>query len=44
MDEIDAMLDALWNAVVSGDAEAAVFLCMCGPWALRQVALNEATH
>jgi len=36
MDEIDAMLDALSNAVLEGDSEAAVFLCMFGPWAMQQ--------
>lgn len=36
MDEIDALLDALWASALSGDAEAAHFLCMFGPWALRQ--------
>lgn len=37
MDEIDAMLDALGNAVLEGDSEAAFFLLyMFGPWAMQQ--------
>lgn len=42
MDEIDAMLDALWNAAVSGDTEAAVFLCTFGPWAMERLDLTSA--
>lgn len=34
MDEIDAMLDALWSAALEGDSEAAEFLCMFAPWAV----------
>ena len=33
MDEIDALLDALWNAALEGDFEAAIFLQMFAPWA-----------
>jgi hypothetical protein len=33
MEEIDALLDALWNAAIDGDYEAAIFLQMFAPWA-----------
>jgi hypothetical protein len=33
MEEIDALLDALWNAAIDGDFEAAIFLQMFAPWA-----------
>ena len=36
MHEIDALLDALWNAAISGDTEAAVFLQMFAPWAAER--------
>jgi hypothetical protein len=36
MDEIDALLDALWNAAIDGDFEAAIFLQMFAPWAASQ--------
>lgn len=36
MDEIDALLDALWNAAIAGDTEAAIFLQMFAPWAAAQ--------
>jgi hypothetical protein len=45
MDEIDALLDALWKAAVDGDTEAAIFLQMFAPWAAeqanREVGLDE---
>jgi hypothetical protein len=34
MDEIDALMDALWNAAIDGDFEAAIFLQMFAPWAV----------
>jgi hypothetical protein len=37
MEEIDALLDALWNAAIEGDFEAAMFLQMFAPWAVSQV-------
>jgi hypothetical protein len=36
MDKIDALLDALWNAAIDGDFEAAIFLQMFAPWAANQ--------
>jgi hypothetical protein len=36
MDEIDALFDALWNAAIDGDFEAAIFLQMFAPWAEEQ--------
>jgi hypothetical protein len=33
MTRADELLDALWNAAVAGDFEAAVFLKMFAPWA-----------
>lgn len=36
MDEIDALVDALWNAAIAGDTEAAVFLQMFAPWAAER--------
>lgn len=36
VDEMDALLDALWNAAVAGDTEAAIFLQMFAPWATGQ--------
>jgi hypothetical protein len=40
MDEIDALFDALWNAAIDGDFEAAIFLQMFAPWAVTHAALN----
>jgi hypothetical protein len=40
MDEIDALLDALWNAAINGDTEAAIFLQMFAPWAASQMLMN----
>jgi hypothetical protein len=37
MDEIDALLDALWKAAINGDFEAAIFLQMFAPWAASLV-------
>jgi len=36
MDEIEAVLDALWAAAKSGDREALAFLQMFCPWATGQ--------
>ena len=36
MDEIDALSEALWNAAIAGDFEAAIFLQMFAPWALGE--------
>lgn len=33
MDKVDALLDALRNAALGGDLEAAVFLKLFAPWA-----------
>lgn len=35
-DATDALLDALWNAAVDGDFEAAIFLQMFAPWAAER--------
>jgi hypothetical protein len=35
MNEIDALLDDLFAAAISGDAEAAAFLRMFLPWAVE---------
>ncbi|MGY3265211.1 hypothetical protein [Lysobacter sp. HA35] len=31
----DEVLDALWRAALAGDAEAAAFLRVFGPWVMR---------
>jgi hypothetical protein len=38
MDEIDALLDALWAAGLDGDTEAAIFLQMFAPWVISHAA------
>lgn len=38
MDETDALLDALWNAAVDGDTEAATFLVMFVAWVVGRIA------
>ena len=35
MNEIDVLLDKLFAAAISGDAEAAAFLRMFAPWAIE---------
>jgi hypothetical protein len=35
MNEIDALLDALFARAIDGDAEAAAFLRMFAPWAIE---------
>ena len=45
MDEIDALLDALWAAAIDGDTEAAIFLQMFAPWAASHcAALNDPSN
>jgi hypothetical protein len=41
MDEIDALLDALWKAAIDGDTEAAIFLQMFAPWAASHASSSE---
>lgn len=35
MEKQNDLLDALWAAALAGDGEAAAFLNMFGPWAIR---------
>jgi len=42
MDEIDALMDALWSAARGGDEEAAAFLLVFVPWAVEQTRGPEA--
>jgi hypothetical protein len=44
MDEIDALLDALWTAAIRGDTEAAIFLQMFAPWASGPLAVSWQTE
>jgi hypothetical protein len=44
MKRADELLDALWNAAVDGDFEAAVFLKMFVPWAMLNADADHANE